>query len=344
MRDLTKLNKSKKKAIILRGSRCFGDMIMVSWVPKVLKQKRNYQEVKVASWKANSFIFDNNPFVDEVIILDDIKLDEYEQVKTKWEIEHDYYDFRFTCEFKFLKNSSDNIIPVDDLRRNSRGKNYYKDGLSAFGLEGEKGDLYLSSEEKEKVKRIKSDKSKKVLWQLRGAGRNKFLMYGIYYINEIIKRMPNAEHWLFDDVNDAFSGLRQGKIRDMRGKLKPREALALVPAFDLVIGPESFLTNVAGAFDIPVMIFYSHSAPENLGRYFKYHYPIVPNCDCHPCYHIIKDWRQFYNLKERRKALDFENKCLLRDPKDVFKTLGFRCCVELNHELIINQIINILQE
>jgi ADP-heptose:LPS heptosyltransferase len=129
----------------------------------------------------------------------------------------------------------------------------------------------------------------------------------------------------------------------MRGKLTARESLAIAPIFDLIVGPESFYTNVAGAFDIPVVLFYSHSAPYNLGEFFKYHYPVIPNCDCHPCYQIIKDWRTNYKLNQREKSRKQENRCLLRDPNDVFKTIGFKCCVRIDHEKVINKIVEIME-
>lgn len=332
-----------KKAIILRGSPCFGDMIMISWVPRVLKEERGFDYVAVSAWEKNSIIFDNNPYVDEVILFDKIGIKkDFKEIYTKWKHEYnEIIDCRYTVEKKFLKNSSENIQSLETLRKIAKGKNYYKDALSNLELSGKKGELYLSQKEKDRIERY--PKRKRILWQLDGSGRNKILIFMPYYITELKKQMPEVEHWVVGSRRTELGEIGSF-IKDMREKWTPRESLSHVPIFSLVIGPESFMINTAGAFNIPTLTFFSHSKPENLTKYFKNAHSVEPKCTCYPCYQIRKDWREYTDLEERARAREADKSCLLWHREDKYRALGYKCTIMLDNPEIVKQIINILKE
>ena len=312
---------------------------MISFVPRQLKEK-GYKRVLIASWKENKFVFDNNPYVDEVIPLEPLSDTEFFRQVKEWSFDHDVFDFRFVIEKKFLQESISNRKSIDELISENYNKNYYRDSLKAYDLIGEKGDLYLSQDEKNRLNKYKDGK-KRIAWQFTGSSRNKRLLYAFYYIKKIIEKLSNVEHWLFDDI--TIPNIFEHKnIIDKRGELSPRKVLSLIPMFDLVVSPETFLVHVAGAFDIPTLTFYSHSSYENLGKYFKNHYPVIPECDCYPCYTIIKDWKQIYQLDNRENARNKMISCLYAS-EDMYRSIGFKCCTQINHENVIKKIIEILE-
>lgn len=67
-------------------------------------------------------------------------------------------------------------------------------------------------------------------------------------------------------------------------QIKLREAFGVVDVADCVIGPETAMTNAAGALDTPVITLLSHSSHENLCKYFKHDYCLAPDPKLAPCY------------------------------------------------------------
>ena len=331
-----------KKAFIMRGSHCFGDMILISWTPRQLKEKLGYDWVTVSCWEKNKCIFENNPYIDELFILDDVQERLLDECWKEWEKEYTVFDFRYSVEIKYLKNSTENIHSPETLRKLANGKNYFRDALKEYDLSGKKGELYLSDKEKENVEQYKSLNKKRICWQLEGTGRNKVLTFLPAYINEISKVNPEIEHWIVGNRKPELGNLT-GKIIDKRTIWSARDSIAHIPIFDLVVGPESFMINAAGALDVPTMIFFSHSAPENLNKFYKNTYSIIPNCDCSPCYLIHKDFRCTYDLQERKKARKQERKCLLRDKFDSLKSVGYKCTIMIDHKKVIDRILKILE-
>ncbi len=122
-----------------------------------------------------------------------------------------------------------------------------------------------------------------------------------------------------------------------------RETIIFANTFDLIVAPESFMIHVAGALNIPNVAFFSHSAPDNVTKYFENSIPIVPECECSPCYLIQKDFRQTLELKERKQAREQEQYCLLRERKDHFRGVGYRCCVQINHQEVIRKISELIE-
>jgi len=335
----------KKKALIFRASPAMGDMIFISFVPRQLKE-RGYKQVNLANWDSNKFVFENNPYVDNIISLDEIKED-FEKQKAMWEKEYDLFDLRFTVEYNYLEKSHQVEYTIEERRKRADGKNYYLDALSKYKLSGKKGELYLSDREKLEIDKYTLQDRRRILWQPLGGGRNKKIIYMNAYINEIAKKMPEIEHWICGTAEQQTPiRIKNDKviIKDMRGVWTPRQTLYMTKIFDLTISPESFVANIAGAFDIPNMIFFSHSKPENLSKFFKKSYSVIPTCQCSPCYLLITDFRRCINLKQRAYARKQEEFCLYRDAKNIYRGIGFRCCIDVDHESIVKKILGIMRK
>jgi len=326
------------KALILQTSRAFGDRLFISWVPKKLKRKLGYDQVDLATWENNEFVTANNPFIDNIVHLEDHGKKSFIDLLGEWQQEYDkVFDFRYHVEGQYLKFNTNKNDSSDILRENAKDVNYYN-CYQDFGLENEscRPDVYLSDKEKETVKGYKKQGKKRILWQLQGSARNKQISYMPAYINYVAQKYPDIENWICGDKKDSISALTENVI-DVRGN-DQREMLSLIPIFNLVVGPESFCVNAAGAFDVPTLTFYSHSAPHNLTGKFKSAYWILPECDCSPCYTIMRDFRPLLKLDERVNAMNQEKKCSYREDDDLYRVLGYRCCIQIDHKKVVEKL------
>ena len=232
-----------KTALIFQSSKAFGDRLFITWMPKRLKRKYGYDKVYCASWKENASFWDNNPFVDGIVPLEDFTdKGTVKEVLDRWDKEYTkVFDVRWQVEGKYLKFNTDPGRPtVEELRKNAEDVNYYN-CYQGLGLENPdcKPDIYLSDKEKERNKELRNGK-RRILWQVEGSARNKKITYLPAYINYVIDTYPKVENWLAGGNKFPISALKEG-VYDIRG-INPREMLSMVPMFDLIVGPETVIS------------------------------------------------------------------------------------------------------
>ena len=86
---------------------------------------------------------------------------------------------------------------------------------------------------------------------------------------------PEAERYQFNHP----------QVVGVAGKWELRQTLAnLAMVADLVVGPESMVVNVASCYDVPKIVFLSHSSPENLTKYWTNTAAMEPDLQAAPCY------------------------------------------------------------
>jgi ADP-heptose:LPS heptosyltransferase/predicted SAM-dependent methyltransferase len=95
-------------------------------------------------------------------------------------------------------------------------------------------------------------------------------------------------------VGDAFSQLlEQGWENEPRvirksGKYTIRQTLSLLAEVDMVIGPETGVLNAAGHMSVPKLMFMSHSASEQLTKYWTNVRAVEPkHTPCYPCHAMV---------------------------------------------------------
>jgi len=326
-----------KKAMIFQSSKALGDRLFISWAPKELKRKHGFDRVYCASWKENALLWDNNPFVDGIEQLESHGDRKIEDVLLEWEKDYTVFDFRYAVEDKYLKFNYHQNKDIETRRAEAKGKSWYS-VYDHLGLQGGKPEIYLSDEEKQFLKKFKDGK-KRILWQPIGSGRNKALPFMPLWINHIANKYREVENWIAGNDSAPISAFAKfTNIKDMRGKWDVRTAAIMASIFDLIIGPDSFFINAAGAYDIPCIYLASHAAPENVLTYHHRPFYVKPKCSCYPCYLILKDFRTIWNLEERKRARNQELECNFNDPKDQYRVLGYKCCVQIDHEELFEKI------
>ncbi|OPX19125.1 MAG: hypothetical protein BZ151_10875 [Desulfobacca sp. 4484_104] len=344
-----------KQALIVRGGRGIGDLLFTTPIPRLL-QGEGY-EVDVAAWPQNKAVYKHNPYVREII--DYPEPEEplaWEEWITGLEQKYDLViNLAFTVEKKYLHKTDGQFgeIPtIEERRQKAAGINYYDDTVQAAGFKLEAGEkfgpeIYLSDQELEVLAKFQEEKQtrddKVVLWHLNGSTRNKQIVRGFRYLKEVLNQVPNSRHYICSGFYYQSSAMPvDERVLAVGGKWNLRTTLMMTKVADLVVGPESALVNAAGAWETPKMVFYSHSAPENLGGHWKNHYPICPVCDCHPCYLIPMDFRKIWEPERRALARAFEKECRHPHPVDPYRAQGFHCTCTLPEEKIVETAVKIL--
>ncbi len=339
-----------KRAFLLRGGTGIGDLLMTTPLPRLLLAQG--YEVDVGVWPQNRAVYEHNPFVRALV---PYPASEAEFPAWQEKIIRDYdrvVDLGYTVEKRFLHRTDGFFGPIPSLeerRAAAAGKNYYLETLRAAGFEepAPRPEIYISREESDILNRYRlelaADGRQQVFWHLNGSTKNKFLVKGLQYVKAVLAAVPDSIHHLITGMNfEAHNLPDDPRVRVANWDL--RTSILLTQLVDVVIGPESGLVNAAGAFNTPKVVLYSHSAPENLGKFFVNHYPICPECDCHPCYLIPLDWRETWDPQARAQARQFDLGCRMKLKGDPYRSVGYRCTWELPDQQIIDTVINLLKE
>ncbi|MEM4720549.1 MAG: glycosyltransferase family 9 protein [Candidatus Methanomethylicaceae archaeon] len=339
-----------KSALIFRGYKAIGDLLFISPAPRILKQELNYDKVGILCWNNNAPVFWNNPYIDCIHMIE-AELTETEIQYALDEIMKDYtdlYDFRFTIESTLLFRTDEVMPTLEERRQRNKGVNYYTHSFHKLGWNHPgKPELYFSKEEEETIlKFIKgNDLFPYIIWQLYGSSSAKQLVQGTVWIEYISKRYPHINNIIVG--NSKINPPRIANLDNvinLTGSLGLRSVLALVKHAILVIGPESSITNAAGAFDVPVIVCFSGATHENLTKYFSRAIPITPKCDCSPCYKISISPKHVWDLRKRSLAWEHEKKCRVQDPESPYRYLGFKCTELIDFEEITRKISRVIAD
>lgn len=141
-------------------------------------------------------------------------------------------------------------------------------------------------------------KQRILLWHIGGSTYHKIIPQAVQYIGGLLEQFPNLFIYLLGDerlveFEKALSTLPEAirpRWASVRGQWGLRQQILAPMVADCVVGPESAITNAASCWDVPKVVFFSHSRHENLSLYWWNVYPIYPTekCECAPCYRIIE--------------------------------------------------------
>lgn len=329
-------------AYIFRGGTAIGDCLFMSAMPRLLAEQ-GYR-VTLGIKESNQEVFTNNPHINAIEFLPD-KADRGDDWMANWlKNEKPKYtrlintSSHVEAAYLMRTDLEYGMFPkIEEMRERALGKNYYDEMYRNCGFEvtGILPEIYLSEAEKEIIRQNQEQKQgrKLVLWQLQGSTRSKTLVKAPEWIAWALREYPDSVHYVWcSDINLAKT-LPKGS-KNLWGQTSIRETLRLIASADLVLGPESFMVNAAPAFGVPTVIFFSHSLPDNLSRYYPRSTAITPNCECHPCYLICINFRRLFDPWQRRIAREVERGCLIADPDYEYRKLGYRCCLEIDDEQV----------
>ena len=202
--------------------------------------------------------------------------------------------------------------------------------------------LYPTADEAAELSRMRAQHAgqKVLLWHTCESAYNKMVPQAVGYVSNILERHPDVVVWLAGKDHRTFDSVPiPGRCLSLRN-LSLRMQLLLPSVVDCVVGPESAITNASAAWNVPKVIFYSHSKHENLSRDWWNAYPIYPDatlCPCAPCYRIVD-----CNNADEADCPVYEGE--LNGGGKTGLKVGAKCCVHLPHADIYQTIANILND
>jgi len=250
-----------------------GDMIMVTPLLRCLKEDGYH--VTVNGSTASIPVLFNNPNVDN------------EGTLLKVEGRRDFYTTK-------------------EWRHKMCNVNYYDASLAAgsYGhVRGRNGEIYLTAKERRFAKRMLPDDTFNIVVSLTGTSHHKYNPLLGPVLGRYLNEHPETRVFMVGDERASRVTFVHSQAVDLTGKTTLREVFALVERADLVIGPETALTNAAACFDTPEIVFLSHSTRENLTKYWKNCIALEPEgCPCYPCHqlHYSEDSCPLANVQDEK--------------------------------------------
>lgn len=119
---------------------------------------------------------------------------------------------------------------------------------------------------------------------------------------------PGVGRVLSEGIIDCLKqdGADTSRIRMIAGEWDIRRSLTFAHVVDCVIGPETGPMNAVGMAEVAKVIYLSHSAPNNLTKYWVNTTVLTPPLDkapCYPCHRLHYEWTHCFKEEATGAAL-----------------------------------------
>lgn len=290
--------KTDKEALVIR----FGAIGDTTWcTPLFEKLKQDGYYVAFCTTEKGAQIVKEDPNIDEFIIHEkkgNVIEGDKENLTDYWEKIGKSFDkvinLTRTCEGKLLKIEGSPGYDWPHLKRHKECNINYQDYLmKSAGYSEEMGRipiLHFTDMEKYMGSRVKSSNKDKflILWSLSGSAFHKVYPWAEQVAREFIKRHDDVMIITVGDEACRLLEWNEPHTVNKSGEFTVRQSMVMTKYADLVIGSETGVLNAAAAYDVPKIIFLSHSSRENLTKHWKNTDAMFAlDCDCHPCHKLI---------------------------------------------------------
>jgi ADP-heptose:LPS heptosyltransferase len=258
-----------------------GDLLFISSIPKYLK--RLYPTCFIRAASGSKQPLENNPFIDELLDMPfDVNL---------------LNDVDFTLQFQGiieLSNDKSKKTPAVDMF------------FSYFGIDS----THIPAEEKKPQIVINAEELKWVEQECKNIGiSEKDLVIGIQMessaplrnypkeslkiIVDILAREDNVKVVLIGSQQQALMGnYLKGDNPNIINAINydVRKSIVMANRYNIVIAPDSFMIQVAGAMDKPLIGLYGPFPSELRMKYFRNAIALEPKTACTPCFKHDFQW------------------------------------------------------
>jgi ADP-heptose:LPS heptosyltransferase len=293
------INTPVAKRVCVSRLGAIGDMIQCTPLLRSLKESNYHVTVNCSPYSAS--VLKGNPNVDNIIvqernIIPNCELGPY------W----DYWAKAYTKYINLSETIEGPLLKVQGRRDYYTSKrwrstvcdtNYFqrvceKGGYYQANLQPE---LFISANERSAAKNSlrNAGLTKKdfiIIGVLNGSSHHKTYPLFPAVLNDWLDANPQARLILMGDKNSGKYAWEHPSITNLCGRTTLREAFALVQASNLVVGPETSLTNAAACFpNVAKIIFLSHSSRHNLTWGWKNTQALTPTqalAPCYPCHQL----------------------------------------------------------
>jgi len=207
-----------------------------------------------------------------------------------WSTEYEkYVNLSESLEGDLLKvEGRKEFFTTKDYRHKTSNENYYDYAFKKAGLEntGETGELFFTTAEERRASKLREELKDNfvVLWALNGSSHHKVYPMMEPVLRELFTKYPDARCITVGDEMARLMEFEHPQLIERAGKWSLRESLIATKWVDLVVGPETMITNASGCFDTPKITLLSHSTEENLTKYWKNSFVMEPSQEISPCY------------------------------------------------------------
>ncbi|MDE1766568.1 MAG: hypothetical protein KGI27_09920 [Thaumarchaeota archaeon] len=271
-----------------------GDAIVMTPLLRKLKEDGWHVSLNVNPYCLAAL--ENNPYVDNLIVqekdvIPNPLLGEYWKF---WAGQYDkYINLSESIEGDLLMVEGRPCFYTPQAWRHSVANvNYYDYTMSRGGypkILGTRGELFFTNAEERKAKDYFRTLTGKfvVVWALNGSSHHKVYPMMEPTLRTWFKSHPDSVVITTGDTMAQLLEFPHPQMIPQAGKWGIRESLISTKYADLVIGPETMMTNAAGCFPTPKMVFLSHSSPENLTKYWENCVALEPTeAPCWPCHQL----------------------------------------------------------
>jgi ADP-heptose:LPS heptosyltransferase len=290
-RGVQELQRSGRKRVCVVRYGALGDGIIITPLLRHLAEEGYEVTLNLSTYALP--IFENNPHIHNLIVqerdaIPNWELDQYWKV---WEPAYDkYINLCESLEGDLLKVEGRKEFFTTKVWRNKVcAANYYDHALARAGyptIQGKVGELYFTRAEERRAKEFFEPLKGKfvVLWALNGSSHHKIYPMMEATLMEWFKTNPQVMVITVGDQMARILEFDHPQLIPQCGQWSIRESLIATKYVDLVVGPETMVTNASGCFDTPKIILLSHSSRENLTKYFRNDYSLEPDEVMAPCY------------------------------------------------------------
>lgn len=285
----------KKRACIARYG-ALGDMIIITPLIKRLHEDGYEVTMNISPYAAP--IIENNPYVHNLVIQEkdmvpNLELGPYWD---EWKADYDkYINLSETLEGRFLKVEGRRDFYTPKKWRIKTGEhNYYDFTMRCGGYDtsGVRGELFFTNAEERRATQFFSQFRNRfvVIWSMNGSSHHKMYPGMIPVLEEWFLQHPDSNVITVGDqrARQIFNYNHMRLVRK-EGEWSLRESLIGTKYVNLVIGPETMMTNAAGCYDTPKITLLSHSTHEALCKHWSNDYCLAPDqalAPCYPCFQL----------------------------------------------------------
>jgi len=301
------------KTCLITRLGAFGDMMHCAHLPELIKKHYGVDKLDFETSIRGADILLNNPFIDNVKIIDVDGVGNDELI-SRWADAKDNYDLHFnlmhTIELEYCTLENDQrYYRNDEYRRERFGKmNYYDVMTEACNLPesyfGTRGQLYYSHDSHWEAKewidsiKVKYDADWVVLVSLSGSSLHKRFHQVDSICKKILEKYPKAFIILTGGKEFLPEVTPNPRIMSKVDKWNFRTVSLMSKYFDFVISPETGIVCVSHSWDTPTLQLLTAASWDNHIKYAKNAYWVQSEIYCSPCH---KSPQRYYGCPTKEK-------------------------------------------
>jgi len=283
----------KRVCVVRYGA--IGDGIIITPLLRQLKKDGYHITLNINPYCKE--VFKHNPHVDNLLIqeresIPNAMLSGYWKY---WELKYDkYINLSESLEGDLLMvEGRKEYFTSKTWRQKKASWNYYDYALhrAGYGPEtfGQNGELFFTEAEERRAKRWFAELAKDgprfiIQWALNGSSHHKVYPLMESVLREWFSRHPDSLAITTGDYMARLLEFEHPQLIEKAGTWLLRESLLATKYANLVIGPETGVTNASGCWDTPKIVLLSHSTKENMTKYFVNDFSLEPDVSLAPCW------------------------------------------------------------